>query len=118
MSKLTPKTKTALRIRRHARIRARVRGTEERPRLVVFRSNKYVYAQVVDDARGVTLASATAKGGKTMSQLEQAKVVGTAVAKAALAKNIKKVVFDRGGFSYAGRVAALANAARAAGLSF
>lgn len=118
MSKLTPKTKSALRVRRHKRIRGAVVGTPERPRLAVFRSNKYVYAQVIDDTDGTTIAAASALGGKKMSQLEQAKVVGAVVAKAALAKGVTKVVFDRGGFKYAGRIAALATAAREAGLIF
>ncbi len=119
MSKLTPKTKAALRARRHRRVRGTVVGTEERPRLVVFRSNKYVYAQVIDDTKGKTLAAAAALGEKKkMSQMEQAKLVGAAVAKAAVAKGVTKVVFDRGGFTYGGRIAALADAARAAGLQF
>lgn len=119
MSKLTPKTKTALRTRRHARIRGRVSGTPEMPRLAVFRSNKFVYAQIIDDTKGVTLAAASViKGGKKLSLMEQAKVVGTEIAKSAQAKGIKKVVFDRGGFTYAGRIAALANAAREGGLTF
>ena len=118
MSKLTPKTKAGLRTRRHARVRGRVHGTEERPRLAVFRSNKYIYAQVINDEQGVTVAAASTLGGKKMSQMEQAKLVGTAVAKAAQAKGVTKVVFDRGGFSYGGRIAALANAAREAGLQF
>jgi large subunit ribosomal protein L18 len=118
MSKLTPTTKSAQRTRRHRRVRGRVGGTEERPRLAVFRSNKYIYAQVIDDTKGVTLAAATTLGDKKMSQMEQAKKVGTLVAQAAQAKGITKVVFDRGGFKYAGRVAALASAAREAGLQF
>ena len=118
MSKLTPKTKTALRTRRHVRVRGRVTGTTERPRLAVFRSNKYMYAQVIDDTAGTTLAAASTLKGKKMSQMEQAKVVGVAIAKAAVAKGITKVVFDRGGFSYTGRVAALAAAAREGGLIF
>lgn len=118
MSKLTPKTKSALRVRRHARLRARVIGTTERPRLSVFRSNKFVYAQVIDDTKSVTLAAATGNTGKKMSLMEQAKVVGVAIAKAATAKGITKVVFDRGGFQYAGRIKALADAAREGGLQF
>lgn len=118
MSKLTPKTSAALRTRRHARIRARVSGTAERPRLAVYRSNRFVYAQVIDDEKGVTLASATARGKKKMSLMEQAKAVGSDIAKAASAKGVKAVVFDRGGFTYAGRIAALANAAREGGLKF
>lgn len=119
MSKLTPRTKSGLRTRRHTRIRGRVSGTSERPRLAVFRSNRFVYAQIIDDTKGVTLAAASVLGAKKkMSQMEQAKVVGVALAKAALEKGITKVVFDRGGFQYAGRIAALANAAREGGLSF
>lgn len=118
MSKLTPKTKTALRVRRHRRLRARVSGTADRPRLAVFRSNKYVYAQVINDDVGNTLAAATVRGGKKMSLMEQAKVVGTTIAEAAKKQGITKVVFDRGGFQYAGRIAALAAAAREAGLEF
>jgi large subunit ribosomal protein L18 len=85
----------------------------------VFRSNKYVYAQLIDDDAGVTLAAATGRGGKKdLSQMEQARAVGATIGKAALAKGITKVVFDRGGFQYAGRVAALATSAREAGLIF
>lgn len=118
MSKLTPTSKTALRTRRHTRVRGRVHGTESRPRLAVFRSNRYIYAQVIDDTRGVTIASASTLGGKKMSQMEQAKAVGAEIAKAAKAKGVTAVVFDRGGFQYAGRIAALADAARAGGLTF
>lgn len=118
MSKLTPKTKAGLRARRHRRVRGSVFGTEERPRLAVFRSNKYVYAQVINDEQGVTLAAASGLGGKKLSQLEQAKLVGAAVAKAAQAQGVTKVVFDRGGFTYGGRIKALADAAREAGLQF
>lgn len=118
MSKLTPKTKAGLRARRHRRVRGRVAGTDERPRLTVFRSNKYVYAQVINDDKGVTLAAASTLGGKKMSQMEQAKMVGVAIAKAAVAKGVTKVVFDRGGFTYGGRIKALADAAREGGLQF
>lgn len=118
MNKRTPRTKTELRVRRHARVRGRVRGTAVRPRLVVFRSNRYVYAQIIDDDRGVTLASSSALGSKRISQLEQAKKVGTVIAKAAKEKGVTQVVFDRGGFQYGGRIAALANAAREGGLNF
>ena len=119
MGTLTPQTKAESRARRHARVRAKVAGTAERPRLAVFRSNKALYAQVIDDATGTTLVSATslkAPQGKTM--LEQAQWVGHEVAKAAVAKGITRVVFDRGGFTYAGRVKALAEAARDEGLKF
>ncbi|HYF10289.1 MAG TPA: 50S ribosomal protein L18 [Candidatus Paceibacterota bacterium] len=107
--------------RRRARIRARVAGTSERPRLAVFKSNRYLYAQVIDDAKGVTLAHATslpAKGGKKGSATEAATAVGAAIAKEALAKGVKQVVFDRGGFLYTGKVKLLAEAARAGGLAF
>jgi large subunit ribosomal protein L18 len=107
------------RARRHARIRSTVSGTPESPRLSVFRSNKYIYAQIIDDTTGATLAQAAdiqvnAQGTKT----ERAKNVGTELAKEALAKGITRVVFDRGGFKYTGRVQALADAARAGGLTF
>ena len=118
MSKLTPKTKADLRARRHRRIRGSVRGTEARPRLAVFRSNRYVYAQVINDETGTTLAAASSLKTTKLSQLEQAKRVGAAVAEAALKKGITKVVFDRGGFTYGGRVKALADAAREGGLQF
>ena len=108
---------TDKRTRRHRRIRARISGTAERPRLAFFKSNRYVYAQVIDDTRGVTLAAASSREMKgTMA--EQAKMVGEAVAKAAKVKKVGKVVFDRGGFSYGGKVKAFADAARAAGLDF
>lgn len=118
MSKRTPKTNLGLRARRHARVRARISGTATRPRLSVFRSNRSLSVQLIDDERGVTLASATSQGmiGKTMT--EQARMVGTMIAEAAQAKNITSVVFDRGGFTYAGRIKVLADAAREKGLNF
>lgn len=109
------------RVRRKARIRKKVSGTKERPRLSVFRSAKHIYAQVVDDTAGVTLASAStvvsgvADEGKKM---DKAKEVGATVAKACLEKGISAVVFDRNGFLYHGRIRALAESAREAGLSF
>jgi large subunit ribosomal protein L18 len=104
--------------RRHARIRARIAGTAERPRLSVYRSNTTIYAQIIDDVAGKTLCAASdIKGGKG-TKSESAKNVGAEVAKAALALGINTVVFDRGGFLYAGRVKALADAAREAGLTF
>jgi len=106
--------------RRHGRIRARVTGTKTKPRLSVFRSNRFIYAQLVDDASGLTLAAAsdvsTANDKKT--KVERAAVVGEAIAKKAIEKKIQEVVFDRGGFLYAGRVKALAESARKAGLTF
>jgi large subunit ribosomal protein L18 len=110
------------RARRHRRVRKKVSGTAERPRLAVFRSNNHIYAQVIDDVAGRTLAAAstadaTIKGGAT-GNVEAATKVGTLVAERAKAAGVEKVVFDRGGFRYHGRVAALADAARAGGLEF
>lgn len=106
------------RTRRHTRIRARVSGTAERPRLSVFRSNRFISAQLIDDVAQVTIAAATdqkdAKGTKT----ERATRVGALIAQAAQAKGIKTVVFDRGGFRYTGRVKAVADSARESGLAF
>ncbi|MFT7557724.1 MAG: large subunit ribosomal protein L18 [Planctomycetota bacterium] len=110
--------KLAKRIRRHKRIRTQISGTSLRPRLVVFRSNKFVYAQLIDDVTATTLASASdikvAKGTK----MERAKTVGSEIASTAKKMGITTVVFDRGGFLYTGRVQALADAAREAGLTF
>jgi len=111
-------TKTAHRIRRHKKIRRRVIGTASLPRLSVFRSNKYIYAQLVDDSKGVTLISATDKESKGKNKTERAKEVGVSLAKEAKNKKISKVVFDRGGFIFAGRVKALAEGARTEGLTF
>lgn len=106
------------RIRRHKRIRARVIGSAEKPRLAVFKSNKFIYAQLIDDAAGKTLASASdiknAKGTKT----ERAAAIGAEIASVAKKHNITSIVFDRGGFRFTGRVKTLADAARAAGLNF
>jgi large subunit ribosomal protein L18 len=105
--------------RRHRRVRKKVRGTPERPRLAVFRSNKHVYAQVVDDVHGVTLAAASTKEkgftGATAT-VEAAKKVGKLVGERAKAAGIDTVVLDRGGFKYHGRVAGVADAAREAGI--
>ncbi len=105
------------RTKRHARIRSRVKGTAETPRLAVFRSNKYIYAQLIDDVSGTTLGSADARKTEG-SATERAAKVGTAIAEVAKAAGIEKVVFDRGGFKYQGAVAALADGAREAGLQF
>jgi large subunit ribosomal protein L18 len=115
-----PVDKNAHRMKRHKRIRATIKGTPERPRLNVFRSNKGIYAQVIDDVNGVTLVQASTLGLKDVngSNVEGAKVVGTEVAKKAIKKGIKVVIFDRGGYLYHGRVKALAEAAREAGLEF
>ncbi len=109
--------------RRHRRVRKKVRGTAERPRLAVFRSNHHIYAQVIDDVTGRTLAAAsttdpTVKSGGGTGNTDAAKKVGALVAERARAAGVSKVVFDRGGFLYHGRVAALADAAREAGLEF
>lgn len=109
--------KTENRVRRHARIRSHLSGTTEVPRLSVFKSNKGIYAQVIDDSKGVTLASASSLKLKG-TMMEKSAVVGEAVAKMAIDKKIKKVVFDRGGFLYTGHVKNLADAARKAGLTF
>jgi len=105
------------RIRRHARVRSRVSGTAERPRLAVFKSNRFVSAQVIDDGKGVTIA--TAHGREFPGALTaQAKAVGTEIAKRAKEKGVTTVVFDRGGYSYAAQIKALADAAREGGLAF
>jgi large subunit ribosomal protein L18 len=122
MPKLT--TARELRQRRHQRVRKKVFGTPERPRLCVFRSLQHIYAQVIDDTRGVTLASASTLDQAVRDQLDgktksaEAQLVGETVAKRAMEHGVEKVVFDRGGYQYHGRVKALADAARAAGLSF
>lgn len=109
------------RVRRHKRVRTKISGTSECPRLCIFRSNTNVYAQIIDDTKGITLAQASTldKEVKTKhSNKEAAKEVGALVAKRALEKNIKTVVYDRGGYVYHGIVKELAEAAREAGLEF
>ncbi len=112
------------RMRRHAHIRKRVQGTPERPRLSVFRSLDSIYAQVIDDRAGHTLVAASTIDKEICDQMpdltktEQARIVGKTVAERALSKGIEKVIFDRGGYKYHGRVKALAEAAREAGLDF
>ena len=108
------------RIRRHIRVRTKISGTPECPRLCVFRSNKNIHCQVIDDVNKVTLAAASTVDMKMENggNIEAAKAVGAEIAKRALEKNIKNVVFDRGGYIYHGRVQALAEAAREAGLEF
>lgn len=106
------------RTRRHTRVRARVSGTAECPRLAVFRSNRFIYAQLIDDEAKKTIAAADSRGSKQKSSGEQAKEVGSTIAGAAKAKGITRVVFDRGGFQYQGSIAALADGAREAGLTF
>lgn len=121
MAKNTP---GAARVRRHARVREKIEGTESRPRLCVFRSLNHIYSQVVDDAHGHTVVSASTLDPDVKAELDgkpklaQAGVVGVAVAKRAIAKGVKEVVFDRGGYKYHGRVKALAEGARQGGLKF
>ena len=114
--------KQVIRFKRKRRIRARVEGTPQRPRLSVFRSNSHLYAQLVDDAKGATLVAASTLEGelkdKMGGSIEGAKTLGNLVAKRALAKNISQVVFDRSGYLYHGRIKALADAAREGGLKF
>lgn len=115
------KDKNKARIKRHYRVRKNISGTAERPRLNVFRSLNHIYAQVIDDVNGVTLVSASSldKGFEGYGgNVEGAKAVGKAVAEKAVAAGIKAVVFDRGGYVYHGRVAALAEGAREGGLEF
>lgn len=104
--------------RRHKRIRSRVSGTAERPRLSVFRSNKFIYAQLIDDARGVTICSASDIKSAKGTKMDRAVAAGKEIAEKAKKQNITTVVFDRGGFRFTGRVKALADSARAEGLSF
>ncbi|MBP9675763.1 MAG: 50S ribosomal protein L18 [Anaerolineaceae bacterium] len=116
--------RTEARIHRHRRVRKYINGTADRPRLSVFRSLKEIYAQVIDDDASVTLAAASSIDQELrektagLKKMEQAKLVGELVAQRAIEKGIKQVVFDRGGFRYGGRVKALADAAREAGLEF
>ncbi len=112
--------KNIARARRHARVRKSVFGTVARPRLNVFRSNAEIYAQIIDDETGTTLVSSSSIALKIKNggNIEGAALVGADIAKKALEKNINKVVFDRGGYQYHGRVEALANAARENGLDF
>ena len=108
------------RLRRHLRVRTKISGTPECPRLNVFRSNSHIHAQIIDDVNGTTLVAASSVEMKLENggNVEAAKTVGAEVAKRALEKNITNVVFDRGGYVYTGRVKALAEAARDAGLKF
>lgn len=112
------KIKTEQRNRRRKRIRAKIFGTSKKPRLSVFRSNKYITAQLIDDSKGVTLASASSKNIKGKNVLEKAKAVGADIAEQAKAKGVKVAVFDRGGYLYTGSVSAVADGAREAGLKF
>ena len=118
------KSRSVVRKNKHRKLRKRFTGTPERPRLAVFRSNKHMYVQIIDDTVGNTLVSASTNQKDVQGQLEHtndieaASYLGTVIAKKALEKGITTVVFDRGGFIYAGKVKALADAAREAGLEF
>jgi large subunit ribosomal protein L18 len=121
---ITPINRSGERRRIHKRIRHKISGSANRPRLCVYRSSKYVYAQIIDDAQGKTLAAASTAEKDVRGDLKQggniqaAKVVGKAIAQRAKAKGIETVVFDRGGYLYHGRIKAIAEAAREAGLKF
>ena len=121
---VSKESRAELREEKHRRIRNRISGTASRPRLAVYRSNKNMYAQIIDDETGATLVSANTLQKDVKESLEKtddveaAKAVGTAIAKRALEKGIKEVVFDRAGYIYHGKVQALADAAREAGLDF
>ncbi len=121
---ITKPSRAAARAKRHYRLRNHISGTAERPRLAVFRSNMHIYAQIIDDTVGNTICSASTMEADVKSKLEHtndveaAKIVGETVAKKALEKGITTVVFDRGGYVYHGKIQALADAAREAGLQF
>ncbi len=110
--------KTEMRAKRHNRLRSNISGTATRPRLAVFRSNKFVYAQLIDDENGKTIAAVDSRKGSKGTPMEKAKAVGTEIAKKATDAKITEVVFDRGGFQYLGIITALADAAREGGLKF
>ena len=121
---VSKKSRQEVRMNKHRRLRNRFSGTPERPRLAVFRSNNHMYAQIIDDTVGNTLVAASTVEKDVKAELEKtnnvdaAAYLGTVIAKRALEKGIKAVVFDRGGFIYQGKIAALADAAREAGLEF
>ena len=112
-------SKSVIRKRIHERIRKKLEGTEQRPRLSVFKSNKNIYAQIIDDSKGITIASASSvKSEKVKNKVEQAKEVGIALTEKAKSAGVIDVVFDRGGYLYHGRVKSLADGAREGGLNF
>ena len=121
---ITKKSRTEVRVKKHRRIRNTLSGTAARPRLAVFRGNQHMYAQLIDDEAGKTLVSASPLDADVKADLEKtnnveaASRLGTVIAKRAIDAGVKEVIFDRGGFIYAGKVAALADAAREAGLEF
>ncbi len=116
--------RNGMRVIRHARVRKKISGTPDMPRLCVFRSNQYIYAQVIDDTKGITLAQASSmepdmkKVAEDKNKVDISKLVGKTVAERALQAGITNVVFDRGGYVYLGRIASLADGAREAGLKF
>jgi large subunit ribosomal protein L18 len=112
------KAKNEKMARRRKRIRAKISGTKDVPRLSVFKSNKFIYAQIIDDEKGATLAAHSSVNSKTKKPIEKAKEVGVELAKKAIAAKIHKVVFDRGGYLYTGHIKALADGAREGGLKF
>ena len=121
---VSKQSRQEVRVKKHMKIRNRFSGTAERPRLAVFRSNNHMYAQIIDDTVGNTLVSASTLEKEVKAEIEKtnnvdaAAYLGTVIAKRAIEKGIKEVVFDRGGFIYQGKIAALADAAREAGLEF
>ena len=121
---VSKQSKSEIRVKKHNRLRNRLAGTAERPRLAVFRSNNHMYAQIIDDTVGKTLVAASSVEKEVKAELEKtnnvdaASYIGTVVAKTAFEKGIKEVVFDRGGFIYQCKIQALADAAREAGLEF
>ena len=121
---VSKKSKNEIRVKKHRRLRNRFSGTAERPRLAVFRSNNHMYAQIIDDTVGNTLVAASTVEKDVKAELEKtnnvdaAAYLGTVIAKRAIEKGITSVVFDRGGFKYHGKIKALADAAREAGLDF
>jgi len=117
---ISKQDKNVSRVRRHARVRAKIFGTSEAPRLCVYRSNKNIEAQIIDDVKGTTLVASSSMALRLQngSNIDAAKLVGKDIAEKALAKGLKKIVFDRSGYIYHGRVKALAEAAREAGLDF
>ena len=121
---VSKQSRSEIRVKKHVRLRNRFSGTAERPRLAVFRSNNHMYAQIIDDTVGNTLVSASTLQKDVKANLEKtnnvdaAAYLGTVIAKRAIEKGIKEVVFDRGGFIYQGKIQALADAAREAGLDF
>jgi large subunit ribosomal protein L18 len=115
---ITQNKRNEIRQRIHSRIRRKMAGTAERPRLNVYRSTNHIYAQVIDDQSGSTLVAASTIKLKTGGNVASAKEIGKTIAELAVSKGIKKVVFDRGGYLYHGRIKALADAAREAGLEF